>query len=87
MNSEERIRVLIAIRGWVDRHPAPDSPVIEIGREQLLVSGEQTGGGLSPRQIYNELQEGSELGQWLIRLIDAGIARAGFEDVLRGFDQ
>jgi len=87
MNQRERAILLAAIRGWVDRHPSPDTPIVEIARGQLLPSVEQSGGGLSPRQIYNELQENSELGQWLTRVIDAGIARANLDDVLKGFGQ
>ena len=82
MSSTEKDRIVSAIRCWVRIHPNPDVPVIDIGP---LPEPRSDGGGLSPRQIYNIIQEDSEIGRWLLRVIEAGIERTSLEEILDGF--
>jgi len=71
---------------WATHHPFPDLPVVELGDLLPTLPPPPVGGGaLSPRQIYNEIREESDLGRWLMRVVEAGIAKTSFDEVLRGF--
>ena len=83
MTEQETTAIVAAIRSWALNHRTPDIPVLEIG--DLVPTLPVGGGGLSPRQIYNEIREESEIGRWILRVVDAGIERTSFEEVLRGF--
>ena len=87
MTPDEKKKVLRAVKVWVEHHPSPDRPVIDVGLLLLLPTWlyPEGGGTLSPRQIYNEIREDSEVGNWLIRVLESGIEREGIECVLDGF--
>ncbi len=71
----DRKRLLAALKSWVAAHPAPDEPAISIAQ----------GGTYSPRQIYEEVLEDSDFGQFFVRLVLHGAGLAGFDEVLKGF--
>lgn len=87
MTPDDKKKILRALKVWVEHHPSPDRPVIDIGLLLLLPTSpdSESGGTLSPRQIYNEIREDSELGNWLIRVLESGIEKEGLDCLLDGF--
>jgi len=71
----ERTQLRVALKAWVDHHPERDKPAISVANA----------GQFSPRQIYNEVVEESEFGEFFIRLVEHGIKITSFNDVLAGF--
>lgn len=82
---KEKEIILTSIRNWVLVHPKPDVPAIDIGQLLAWLQPRIEGGSLSPRQIYTEIRDETELGKWLLRVIEAGIDQTSTEDVLNGF--
>ena len=76
--------ILTSIRNWVLVHPMPDVPAIDIAQLLAWLQPRIEGGSLSPRQIYNEIRDETEVGQMLLRVIEAGIDRTSLENVLNG---
>jgi hypothetical protein len=48
--------IIQAMEEWVERHPTPDEPILHIGNGTECKS-------YSPRQILNEMKQGTEFGR------------------------
>lgn len=64
MTEEERYGLVLAVTRWADAHPARNLPLI------AFADGEE----LSPLDIATEMQEGSDLGEHLIRIFESATA-------------
>jgi hypothetical protein len=77
LSSNEQHQLRAALKAWVDHHPEPDKPAISVANA----------GQFSPRQIYNEVVEESEFGEFFIRLVEHGVKTVCFTDILAGFSR
>jgi len=60
--------VVEALEAWVNRHPAPDTPVLSIA-----VSGQY-----SPRQLLCEVRDRSETGLQIEEMIETAVASKAY---------
>lgn len=74
-----RSRVIDAVEAWVERHPRPDSAVLEVAQRLA----EHQSGSYSPRQILAELRTADRSFIW--QMIESGIEDYSLDDVVRGF--
>jgi hypothetical protein len=73
----ERVRIVEALRVWLDGHPEPDVPAFRIAQEV---------GSLSPRQIVTSVGENDRLGQQILAILEYSIRRTSLEVVARDLE-
>ncbi|MFI7408579.1 hypothetical protein ACIBU0_07935 [Streptomyces sp. NPDC049627] len=74
MTDGDMKKIVQAMHLWVERHPSPDKPFIQLG----------FGEALTPRQMADAVADHSnnEAGQLLLRMIEAGAEKYSLEDIL-----
>jgi hypothetical protein len=71
MDKQARETTLSVLRAWAARHSKPDEPMLSMGRELL-----------SPNQIVTAIEEETEDGCRLIRMIDLAAQTYGLDSIL-----
>jgi hypothetical protein len=75
LSTEQLQRLAKALEVWVERHPAPDDPVLS------FIGGKP----LTPRQIVGEVTRNTPDGQMFLRMVHIGLEVLTFEQLLAGF--
>jgi len=65
----------IAVRAWVERHPAPDDPLLSFAGSTVL----------SPRQLGSDIAEETVNGQAFLRMVRFGVEVMPFEVIIARF--
>lgn len=75
LTQEQIQRLVLALRSWAARHPAPDDPV-------LSFAGSAT---LSPRQLAIDAAENTPDGQAFFRMVRFGMEVMSFDEIIARF--
>lgn len=77
MDLDTENRVIAALEKWTSTHPHPDGVAIQIA------DGRQ----FSPREILAEVRDRTPVGKWLLRVVEHGLERHSFDEVVQGFER
>jgi hypothetical protein len=75
LTQEQVQQLVLALRTWVEWHPAPDNPVLSFAGSTAL----------TPRQLAREVGEQSADGLAFLRLVHFGLEVMSFDEILQGF--
>jgi hypothetical protein len=77
LTREQVQRLVLALRSWAERHPAPDDPVLSFAGSKVL----------SPKQLAVEVASNTPDGEVFLRVVRFGLEVMPFEEIISRFER